>query len=171
MAILVPLLTSAALPGRAVAAPGAQPATPVLLVTGAVTKPLTLTTDDLRGFPQHRERVTFATDGGRESHTYTGARLLDVMTAAGPRTDPAVKNPKLGLAVAATGADGYTATVSWGEFDPDFAGTDVLVALTQDHRALTRPRLVVPGDAKGGRYVRDLVQLELVDVASAGSAH
>lgn len=58
---------------------------------------------------------------------------------------------------------GYQALVAWAEFDPDFAGTTMLVALTEDGAPAAdgRPRLVVPGDLKGGRYVSGLVRLHL----------
>ena len=55
-------------------------------------------------------------------------------------------------------------TVSFGELSPDFAATPVLVAYTEDGQPLDTPRLVVPGDAKGGRYVSGLTDLKVVDL-------
>jgi hypothetical protein len=57
--------------------------------------------------------------------------------------------------VAATGSDAYTAIVSWGEIDPDFAGRKILLAVSEDGRSLAAdgPRLVTAGDRRGGRYV------------------
>lgn len=43
--------------------------------------------------------------------------------------------------------------------------TGALLATEQDGTPLPRPRLVVPGDRKGGRYVSDLVELKVVRVA------
>jgi hypothetical protein len=45
------------------------------------------------------------------------------------------------------------------------AATPVLVAYTQDDVPLDRPRLVVPGDIEGSRYVSRLVELRVVDLA------
>lgn len=67
----------------------------------------------------------------------------------------------------AVGADGYAALVAYGEVSPDVGNTGLLVALAEDGAALQRPRLVVPGDVKGGRYVSDLVELRVVRVAAS----
>ena len=64
-------------------------------------------------------------------------------------------------AATAVGADAYQAAVSYGEISPDFANKEVLVAVTQDGKPLSRPRLVVPGDIKGARYVSDLIELHV----------
>ena len=72
------------------------------------------------------------------------------------------KNDQLAFGVLATGADGYAALISYGEIAPDFGNRGVLLATTQDRTPLTRPRLVVPGDVKGGRYVSDVVELRVV---------
>jgi hypothetical protein len=56
--------------------------------------------------------------------------------------------------------------VSWGEIAPEFAATPVLVAHTEDGRELDQPRLVVPGDIKGARYVSDLIEVRVVNLRS-----
>ncbi|MFC6010446.1 hypothetical protein [Nocardia lasii] len=53
--------------------------------------------------------------------------------------------------------------MAWGEFDPGFAATPVLVAYREDEVDLAAPRLVVPGDIKGGRYVSELTSLTVID--------
>lgn len=57
--------------------------------------------------------------------------------------------------------------MAWAELDPDFSGKKVLLAVSQDGDRLDEqgPRLVVPGDVKGGRYVSGVVRL---DVGTAG---
>jgi hypothetical protein len=91
--------------------------------------------------------------------------LLDVLNLAHPDFDPTIKNDFLAHVVTATGSDGYRATVAWGEFDPGFEAKQILVAITEDGAALgdAGPRLVVPGDMRGGRYVSDVVSLKLID--------
>ncbi|MEU4162119.1 molybdopterin-dependent oxidoreductase [Actinoplanes sp. NPDC026670] len=135
----------------------------VVQIDGAVQHRLRLTNQRLAGLPQHTVTVTFQSGSGPQTHTYTGPLLLDVLNLAGPRFNPEIKNDKLRYAVTATGSDDYQALVAWAEFDPDFAGTTMLVALTEDGTppADGRPRLVVPGDLKGGRYVSSLVRLHL----------
>jgi len=43
----------------------------------------------------------------------------------------------------------------------------MLVAYTEDGLPLGQPRLVVPGDLEGARYVRDLVDLRVANLAPA----
>lgn len=68
---------------------------------------------------------------------------------------------ELTLTVLVTATDGYRSVVAWAEFDPDFAGTEVLLAYREDGQRLDRPQLVVPGDKKGGRYVSDVTEVQL----------
>ena len=61
----------------------------------------------------------------------------------------------------ATGRDGYTAALALAELDPVFEGKEVLIATTADGHAPEDGglRLVVPGDQRGGRSVRDVVRI------------
>lgn len=63
------------------------------------------------------------------------------------------------------GADGYRAVVAMGEVSPAFEGKGVLLAETMDGQALERPRVVIPGDRRAARSVRDVVGL-VVEVAA-----
>jgi hypothetical protein len=66
--------------------------------------------------------------------------------------------------VLATGSDGYAALISYGEVSSDFGNRGILLATTEDGKTLPHPRLVVPGDLKGGRYVNDVVDLHVARV-------
>jgi DMSO/TMAO reductase YedYZ molybdopterin-dependent catalytic subunit len=136
-----------------------------VVVKGDVHERLALTAADIEALPKHTITVTFQAGTTPQTHTYTGALLLDVIDLAGPDFDPAIKNDALAHVVTATGSDGYRATVAWGELDPGFEAKQLLVATSQDGVPLgpAGPRLVVPGDLKGGRYVSDVVSLRLVD--------
>jgi hypothetical protein len=76
------------------------------------------------------------------------------LAIADPTVDVSAKNPTLSLAIRATGVDGYTVALARPEISPGFTASSVLVAYTEDDEPLDRPRLVVPGDLKGGRYVK-----------------
>ena len=138
-------------------------------VTGDVRNPTTLSVDALRGLPSQTQSVTFQSDQGPQSHTYVGVPLVDIVNAAVPVVDSA--HASLSVVVVATGADGYSAAVSWGEISPEFGATPILVTYTEDGHELDRPRLAVPGDIKGGRYVSDLTQLRVVNLAHQGSGN
>lgn len=133
------------------------------VVTGAVTRHLRLDVADLRMLPSQTVAVTFRSGSGVERHVYVGPRLFDVLAEAVPRFNPAIKNDKLRFFISVTGADGYRVLVAYGEIDPDFEAKDVLLATSEDGRSLAAdgPRLVVPGDSYGGRYVTNVVRVVL----------
>jgi DMSO/TMAO reductase YedYZ molybdopterin-dependent catalytic subunit len=160
------LLVAGLVAAVALAAPAAaQAPAATFQVTGDVSTPLTLTTADLGKLPQHKLRVKFLSGSSKERHTYRGPYLYDVVSQAQPDFDPDIKNDKLRFYVAATGADGYAAIVSWGEIDPDFAGRKIMLAISEDGRSLATdgPRLVVPRDKRGGRYVSNVISIRVGD--------
>lgn len=133
------------------------PAGKVLLI-GALAHPEILTVADLQKLPAHTETVTFNTSTGPQTHTFTGPLLLDVLTQAGPQFDPTIKNDKLRYYISVSATDNYRALVAYGEIDPNFENKQVLLATSQDNQSLATagPRLVVPGDLAGGRYVTNV---------------
>jgi hypothetical protein len=132
-------------------------------VTGKVAHRLRLHVDDLKAYPAHTEDVTFLAGSTPQSHEYVGALLTDVLASAQPTTNPAVKNDVLRFWAEAVGSDGYAAIVSLGEIDPSFGAKQVLLAYSEDGNDLCSagPRLVVPGDIKGGRYVTNVVKVRV----------
>jgi DMSO/TMAO reductase YedYZ molybdopterin-dependent catalytic subunit len=134
------------------------------VVTGNVQQKLRLSVADLAAMPnQQTVDVTYRAGGGTEHHVFTGPLLLDVLARAVPQFDPAIKNDKLRHYVSVTASDSYQALVAYGELDPIFEGKQVLLATTQDGVSLADqgPRLVVPGDIAGGRYVTGVVKVRI----------
>ena len=131
-----------------------------VLLTGAVRQPSQITVDQLHQMPLHTVEVSFQNDKGTEHHTEVGVPLAQLIPSSGLATRDK-KSDLLSFAILGVGADGYQAAVSYGEISPDFANRDVLVAITEDGKPLNRPRLVVPGDVKGGRYVINLIELHV----------
>ncbi|GAA1661291.1 hypothetical protein GCM10009765_08480 [Fodinicola feengrottensis] len=168
LALSAAAVATAAALSSAAAPTAAAPATPAhqwckggAVISGNVSRPGCASAASLAKLAQKTVTVTFSSSAGNQTHTFSGPLLLDVITAAKPRFPSTVKNVQLRYAVLATGSDDYQATVAWGEFDPKFAGKQILVATKQDGVALAMPRLVVPGDTAGGRYVSDVVSLRL----------
>jgi hypothetical protein len=130
---------------------------------GRVAQPLRLTTNDLRRYPVHSVDVTFQAGSASQTHHEVGALLTDVVASAGPSFDPAIKNDALRFWVQAVGSDDYSALVSWGEIDPSFGARPVLLSYEEDGADLcaSGPRLIVPGDIKGGRDVSDVVRIRV----------
>lgn len=163
----------AGLAAMALASPAAHAATPTqFTVTGAVTTPKTFGAAGLAGLDAVTQTVTFKSGTTPQTHTYTGAKVWDVLGTAGVVTTSA-KNDILNRYVVATGSDGYKTVLSLGELSPDFGNRPDLVAYAETINGVSAPltkdgfaRITVPGDDKGGRYVSNLVSL---DVRSSGS--
>ncbi|MFG2235776.1 molybdopterin-dependent oxidoreductase [Streptomyces sp. NPDC048723] len=131
-------------------------------IAGEVDKPYTITLADLRTLPQAEASVEFISAKGDQKHTYQGVLLHEVLKAAQPRFDQSKKNGPLRGVVAATGGGDYRAVFAWAELDPGFAKSQILLAVSEDGAAFedsAGPRLVVPQDTRGGRYVSDVNQL------------
>ena len=137
------------------------------MISGDVHSPGPVTHEQLAALAQHTVDVQFSSGKGSEKHTESGVLLADLIGVPALATTSR-KNDQLAFAVLATGADGYAALVSYGEIAPDFGNRGVLLATTQDSTPLARPRLVVPGDVKGGRYVSDADDAELDHVVRVG---
>lgn len=173
--LTIPLLTAGAQSTATAAAPATPTAAsgsvapaatgkPTFVVDGHVARPLTLSVADLRRFPTRHEVVRYIAAGKQETHRFRGALLTDVLAAAKPQFDPAVKHDELRHAVLVSAIDDYATVLSWGEIDPGFANTEVLLASEEDGHALARPQLVVPSDKEGGRYVHDVSSVSLLRV-------
>ncbi|MFT3956383.1 MAG: hypothetical protein QM722_18975 [Piscinibacter sp.] len=134
-----------------------------VLIDGDVARRLVVDAADLAKLPQQALTLSFLSGSGYQTHTYTGPLLIDVLALAKPDFDAAVKGDKLRHYVVVTGSDGYRAVVAWGEFDPEFAAKQVVLAITEDGASLADvgPRLLVPGDLRGGRYVSEVVSIRL----------
>lgn len=104
---------------------------------------------------------------------YTGVSLWNLLTSAvGIPTTPAVKNDLLGKYVIATGSAGYSVVFSMGELDPSFGNQPDFIAYLADGAPLTTSgfaRIVVPNDIRQGRWVSNLVSLEVFSVPEPSS--
>ncbi len=128
------------------------------LLIGDIARPRILDVAALRALPSKTVEVDFKAGNGTQHHVYVGPLLLDVLAQAGPQFDPAIKNDKLRHFISVTATDDYRALVAYGEIDPSFENKNVLLATSEDGRPLDTegPRLVVPGDIAGGRYVSNV---------------
>jgi hypothetical protein len=131
-------------------------------ITGAVRQPGVLTAAQLAAIPSQTVAVTFGTEKGSQRHTEVGAPLNTVLTQAGPVLTAGKKHDELSVGVLVIGADGYQALVSYGELNPALGNSGALLATSQDGAPLARPRLVLPKDGQGARYVSDVVELHVV---------
>ncbi len=138
-------------------------------ITGTVANPGPVTLADIQALPAETVEVDYRTDAGTDvHHSYTGARLWDVMQLVQPDIDPQVPQSSLYLYLVLTARDGYVVVLSMGEIDPEFGGQPFLLAWNEDDQALTGDRsplvLVTPGDRSEGRYIHGIVSIEVRSV-------
>lgn len=141
-------------------------------LTGLVEHPGVFTDLSGLGLPSRIENVQYLSGGKLVDAAFTGVSLWAFLNLAGLETDPSQPGSHLGEYVLATGSDGYRSAFSIGELDPAFGGAaagsgseDLIAWADADGGSLGAAgafQLVVPGDVKGGRYVHNLVSLEVL---------
>lgn len=107
---------------------------------------------------------------------WEGVALVDVLRKAGAPLDQRLRGRALSAFVRVTAADGYRVVFSLAELDAAFGNAVVLLADRRDGKPLSADgpyRLVVPGDKRAGRWIRNVVAVELVEDpdAKAGTPH
>lgn len=148
------ILLSALLAGPAAAQ------SPVLSLTGNVKHPQHWTIGDLEKMPPQHVAVSYQTGHGSVTAGFTGVQLWTLIEKAGGLTDSG-KDPALRHAIRITAKDNYTVVTSTGEIAPEFGNKGALVAYARDGKPLGDFRLVMPGDKRGGRNVRDMTTISV----------
>jgi hypothetical protein len=99
---------------------------------------------------------------GKKSGSYTGVLLWALLEKAAT-IDESGKNAQLRHTLSVVGRDGYAVALAIGEIDPHYEGKSVIVAYAggEPPASFGALRLVVPGDAHGGRSVRDVAAIEV----------
>ena len=148
------------LPIILLAASVALPAFADMLIDGQVSAPRHWSVADLKAQPPVTVETSYLSGHGEDHARFTGVTLWALLSEAG-LADKDGKHPDLRHSVLVTGGDGYTVAISFGEFDPEFEDKSVLIAYERDGKPLDGPQLVMPGDKRGGRYVHDVVHIEV----------
>lgn len=131
---------------------------PSLMLEGKVKQPARVALADLKKLPTEHLTVSYQTDRGVVTASFTGVLLRSLIGAAGGIADSG-KGAELRHAIRITAKDGYWIVTSTGEIAPDFGNKAALVAYERDGKPLSDFRLVMPGDKHGGRNVRDIVSI------------
>jgi hypothetical protein len=132
------------------------------VVEGAVQQRLILDEAFLKSPPAITINVIVETGKGKSSASYTGVLLWSLLEKAGLVDEPR-KNANLKHTLLITGRDGYAVALTIGELDPHYEGKSVILACAggDPPASAVQLRLVVPGDAHGGRSVRDVAAIEV----------
>ena len=129
-----------------------------IVVQGKGGDPASLTMDAIAKLPSIQLKVAFATDHGPRDANFAGPLLWTVLDSA-HAVDPTKHRDDVRQIVILTGQDGYTAVLALGEISPEFENKQVILAASMDGKPLEHPRIVVPGDKRGGRGVHDLAKI------------
>jgi len=134
---------------------------PSIGVNGLAGTRATLDQVDLSKLPQ---QTVNATDHGK-AVTFQGVLLKDILGKVATPTGEAFHSTGASYYVLAVAADGYKAVFAWAEVDPGFTDPKVYVVRKRDGQWLSAHdgpfALVVPGEKRNGRWVRNLVGLAI----------
>ncbi|MEQ1951886.1 hypothetical protein [Mesorhizobium sp. CN2-181] len=115
----------------------------------------------LAQLPAVEEDVTFKTSKGPSSGHYKGVLFWDVLKA-NKAFNGLGHNEELAKTFVVTGRDGYRIAFSVGEIHPEFGSTAMMIATEVDGKPFDDGlRVIVPGDQRGARNVREVVRIEL----------
>jgi hypothetical protein len=105
--------------------------------------------------------------------TYAIVPLRRLLAEGGLVVD-SLKGRQLTMVVIAEARDDYRVAISLGEMAKGLGGRDVVIAYRRDNAPLTQEegpfRLIVKGDERAARSIRQLVRLRLVDAAAPTAA-
>lgn len=101
-----------------------------------------------------------------QTQACSGVWLADLAAAAGLPAGEALRGPALATLIVAEAADGYRVAFSLAEIDAKLGNHPVLVANACGGKVLTQAdgplRLVVPGEVRAARSVRQVRALRVV---------
>jgi DMSO/TMAO reductase YedYZ molybdopterin-dependent catalytic subunit len=144
---------------------GLSAAEPRLLVSYEGTEK-EIKADDLAKLPPVE---VDAADHGT-SHHYRGVTVRDVLALVNAPLGAKLRGSATALVVRVRAADGYVAAFALAEFDAAFREQTILLVDMEDGKPLfdaSGPlRLVCPGDKRGARWVRKVVSMEVISLAS-----
>lgn len=137
---------------------------PNVLGAAVATVHVAVTAATLQGLPH--SSIT-ATDEHGHTARYGGVALRDVLTQDGVPSGDAVRGKALTRYVIVDAADGYRVVFSLAELDTAFTDRVVLIADSRDGVAFSAHegpfRLVVPGEKREARWVRQVTAIDVED--------
>jgi DMSO/TMAO reductase YedYZ molybdopterin-dependent catalytic subunit len=146
-------------------APAAQLPTGVVLhVSGAVSRPLALSLQDLAAMP--RTKVTAKEHD--KTITFESVPLAQILQKAGAPLGKQLHGKAMASYGLVTAHDGYRVLFALPELDPDFtdASQQIILADTADGKPLTEKqgpvRIVVPQEKRPARWIRMVEGIEVV---------
>ncbi|MFG6079418.1 molybdopterin-dependent oxidoreductase [Paracoccus litorisediminis] len=121
--------------------------------------PVTLDASSLAQLPVTETTTVYRSSKGIESGLYKGVLLWDLLVAQGVVTED--HKAALRHTLLVTAGDGHQVAFSIGEIAPEFGNRPVLLAYEMNGAPIPDGlRMVVPGDLRGARHIKDIVTLD-----------
>ena len=146
--------------------------TPIVFAAAlALGTPATVDESLLAGLPTRE--VTLTAHGVTQK--CSGPDITTVLAKLGLPQGEALRGPALASGVIVRARDGYAVLFSLAEFDAMLGNEGAVVATQCDGHAIADKdgpyRLIVPGDKRPARAVRQMATIELIGDATAPTAH
>jgi transposase-like protein len=134
-------------------------------ISGEGLSPLTIT----KGmFADMKQVVIMAKAHDEKVHRYSGVTIADLLTKAGVTLGDSAKKHTVTSYIIVTAADNYKAIYTLAEIDPLFANRSIILADKADKKVLPVQdgpfQIIVPGEKKHGRWIRQVTGIEVVQV-------
>jgi hypothetical protein len=124
-----------------------------------------LSRSDLEALPH---LTVTASEHGSPPVSFEGAALKTVLEKAGVSFGESMKGKRLTNCLLVEAADGYRAVIALPEIDPAFTDRQTVLAFLRDGKPLSEKegpyRIVIPGEKRMARWVRQVTTLKIVDV-------
>ncbi len=137
-----------------------------LLTVDSPTKAIAFTPAGFAALP--RTECTVPDPHTKVDHHFSGVAVRELLTQAGAPLGAALRGPALQLVVLVRAADGYAVVFSLADFDEAFGNRIILLADRDDGKPLEERhgplRLVVQGDQKAARWIRQVKSIEVVSI-------
>lgn len=132
-------------------------------IVGPTGQATTLTPAALAQLPAVQVDVSFLAEQTTRHASFEGPLLWTVLDHA-HAVDPSRPRAQAHQIVLVSGSDRYSAALAVGEISPAFEGKQVILAERMDGKPLDPEhfRIVVPGDKRGARGVRDVIRIVVV---------
>jgi DMSO/TMAO reductase YedYZ molybdopterin-dependent catalytic subunit len=143
--------------------PASKAGSSVLLsVQGEVPHPLKLTAEEFAQLPRQTVR---ATDREGKEAEFEGVAVFEILQRTGLKLGNELRGPALAQYLLVQAADGYRAVFALPEIDPACTDRTILLADRRDGKPLAANegplRIVVPGEKRHARWVRQVVALRI----------
>ena len=135
-----------------------------LVVQNEAGKTSVLTRADIEALPHLKVTARLS----NAPATFDAVALSVILEKAGIGFGDTLKGKRLASCLLVEAADGYRAVIALPEIDPAFTDKQIVLAYLKDGKPLDEKegpyRIVIPGEKRMARWVRQVTTLKIVDV-------